>query len=109
MELETPTKNLHIGGFGCKMCRFWKRYEELQVRMLRLPQNGELITWGRCFNNENIVACLADDEAFRDNSKNRSNVDVERLSEDTVIMSTTENYGCKKFRGLKEKNNADSK
>lgn len=100
MQSVTPTKNLHIGGVGCKMCRFWERYGEQQVALYSLPDTN----WGRCLNNLNVDECRRNEQAFTDTSKDRLNVDIERLSDDMVVMSTTENYSCSRFKGKAHEN-----
>lgn len=102
MHAETPDKLVHIGGNGCKLCRFWSPYTEYKSSWLGLVGAN----WGRCLNNENITLAMREargevppEEGLRTDSKDRANVDIEPLSEDTVIVSTTENYSCLKFKG----------
>lgn len=98
MELETPGKSLVIGGAGCKMCRYWMRHTAANLALYRLSGN----TWGRCLNSTNVSNVLKDETAMQETSKDKSNVDIERLNEETVVISTCESYVCSNFRGKKE-------
>ena len=84
-----------VGGKSCRQCKYWSRYNAAQVETLKLAS----MEWGRCMNEENLSKYRTDSQSFSETYKDRSNVVVEPLSEDFLILSTYENYNCSNYKG----------
>lgn len=84
-----------VGGKSCRLCRYWLQHGIAQVEALKLPS----IEWGRCMNETNLSNYRTDKQSFSETYKDRSNVVVEPLSEDFIILSTYENYSCANYKG----------
>ena len=84
MELQLPTQTIHVGGVGCKICRYWVRHDALRAAMVKLDTK-----WGQCMNSEVIAICHTDPGSFRNDTKSKTQVDIEKLSEEVSFVPTS--------------------
>jgi hypothetical protein len=91
--LEKVESSVVIGGRGCENCIFWTEYSEIGKTL-----NKFVGRWGRCSESSQIKDINSRQLVHKLTSQERVNTDVNRLSIETTILSTTPTFSCKFMR-----------
>lgn len=89
-QLETKTD---IGGRGCENCLHWKEYGSMTLELY-----GFVGKWGRCYNEKTAEELNRKYLTQRTTPKDRTQTHINRLSLESMIISTTPTYSCPNMR-----------
>lgn len=91
--LQNPQVLKEIGGRGCENCIFWSEYGQMNLTL-----NNFVGRWGRCHNTEQLKDINRRKLVSQLTSQERVNTDLNRLTLDTMILSTTPTFSCPNMR-----------